>query len=173
MCPGTAAAANPAILAAAAFAMQFAEIAQSFEMCGVPPDGIEGFFRDVTAIEVEKSAWLHDTSMGDKTKACSTQAATGDGIQAVGLESDLLAVLSGALPQNPIIMRRTGGLKLQGGLASLIVEPVEGLLIFPGVDLLIHDVLSSTGGHQQKDMVGDGRILGIWSRLALVMVVLI
>ena len=45
---------------------------------------------------------------------------------------------------------------MQGGFAPLIVEPVEGFLIFPGIDLLIHDVFASARRHQQKNMVGHG-----------------
>ena len=77
--------------------MELTVIAQPLKMLGVPPDLPKGLPGNVAAVEVEKSAGLHDSAMGNEAETRASQATPGNGIQAVGFESDALAVFTGAL----------------------------------------------------------------------------
>jgi len=86
----------------------------------------------------------------------ASKTPAGDGIQTVGLKSYLLPIFFGALPEDAVIVRGTGGFKLQGRLVPLVVEPVKGFFIFPGIDFRVNNVFSSSSGNQQEDVVGNG-----------------
>ena len=86
----------------------------------------------------------------------TAQAAAGHRVQAVGLEGDGFSVGPGPLAQNPVVMRRAGGLELKRGFIPLIVEPVQGIFVLLGGDGLIQNVLAPARGNQKEDMVRRG-----------------
>ena len=84
--PSPAAAANALVFAITAFAGQPLKIAQPCENFGRFPDGVKGGLGYITAVYMQKTAGLHDTGMGNKTKARSPQAPAGNRVKPVGLE---------------------------------------------------------------------------------------
>ena len=84
------------------------------------------------------------------------EASPGHGIQSVFLGRDLFPLLFGPLPENAIVVGGTGGLELKGNFVSLFIEPVKGLFIIQGRDLLILKFLSPARGNQEKDVMGHG-----------------
>ena len=73
------------------------------------PDICKRCLGDISAVDIEESARLHNSLMGDKTKPRPPQTASGDRVQPMGLESDGFSFLSGTLPEDAVIVGRARG----------------------------------------------------------------
>src|SRR5512143_611559 len=154
--PGSAAAADPAVLANPAFAVVVVEVAHLEEECRGVPYLRERFLLDVARLFFEKPADLHLAHMRYEREALAAHASLGHGVEPVRFRSDRLALLFLALAEDAVVVRGAGWLELDRDLVPHFIKPLERALIFLGRDLLVRQLLAPARRHQEEWMVRDG-----------------
>src|SRR6056297_881197 len=122
----------------------------------MPPDIGKGGLSDIAAVQIQEPARLDNAGMRNKTEGRAAKASTGYRIQSMGIIGHGDALFAGALPKDPIVMRRTGSLELKRGLFLLVIKPVQRVFIFLCRNRLVDNILAPARGYQQKNVQRSG-----------------
>jgi len=152
--PCAAAAADFVKFTDSAFALVAGLIAELTKMGALPPNHGKGSLQHIAAVERQVAAGLHLPRVADEAEPRAAEAAPGEGVHAECLRRDSHPLVVGALPQNSIIVRGTGGFKVHIRCFAEIVEPMQHIFIFPRGNYLVCHPRRAAHGYQQKNVPG-------------------